>query len=103
MLSILFCITIITGSTKQQFLYILYVLIAGAMVYGIFILRKKRLVSLAENRKVSCLKNKIKTIQEALDKLEGCIPNSSCCQAQQTQYTPSCKVLFFRYSIMVYI
>ena len=47
-LSILFCIMILTGSTKQQFLYILCVLGAGAIVYGIFILGKKRLVSPAE-------------------------------------------------------
>ena len=47
-LSILFCIMILTGSTKQQLLYILCVLGAGAIVYGIFILGKKRLVSPAE-------------------------------------------------------
>ena len=47
-LSILFCIMILTGSTKQQFLYILCVLGAGAIVYGVFILGKKRLVSPAE-------------------------------------------------------
>ena len=47
-LSILFCIMILTGSTKQQLLYILCVLGAGAIVYGVFILGKKRLVSPAE-------------------------------------------------------
>lgn len=47
-LSILFCMMIMTGSTKQELLYILWVLGAGAMVYGIFILGKKKLVTPAE-------------------------------------------------------
>jgi len=41
-LSILFCIMIMTGSTVQQLLYILSVLIAGALVYGLFVLGKKK-------------------------------------------------------------
>lgn len=49
-LSILFCMMIMTGSTKQELLYILSVLGAGAMVYGIFILGKKKLVSLAKTQ-----------------------------------------------------
>lgn len=44
-LSILFCILILTGSTKEQLLYILGVLGAGAIIYGVFILGKKKLVS----------------------------------------------------------
>lgn len=40
-LSILFCIIIMTGSTVQQLLYILYVLAAGALIYGVFIFGKK--------------------------------------------------------------
>ncbi|GAC1603846.1 MAG: APC family permease [Chitinophagaceae bacterium] len=44
-ISILFCILIMTGSTKQELLYILFVLGAGAIVYGIFIWNKRRSVS----------------------------------------------------------
>lgn len=47
-LSILFCILILTGSTKLQLLYILSLLGAGAIIYGIFIMGKKKLVSPAK-------------------------------------------------------
>ncbi|MDQ6608740.1 MAG: hypothetical protein M3Y85_02845, partial [Bacteroidota bacterium] len=43
-LSILFCLLIMIGSTKQQLLYILGVLAAGAFVYGIFVLGKKKIL-----------------------------------------------------------
>lgn len=41
-LGILFCIAILTGSTSQQFLYILGVLAGGVAVYGIFIWSNKK-------------------------------------------------------------
>lgn len=44
-LSILFCIMILTGSTAIQLLYILCILGAGALVYGIFIRGKETVVS----------------------------------------------------------
>lgn len=40
-LSILFCALILIGSTVQQFLYIIGVLVAGTAVYGIFIWGRK--------------------------------------------------------------
>ena len=50
MLSILFCLLIMIGSTTQQVLYILGILVAGAIVYGIFIWGKKSLVTKTEVR-----------------------------------------------------
>ncbi len=47
-LSIIFCLLIMTGSTTQQVLYILGVLGAGAIVYGIFIITKKSRMPMAE-------------------------------------------------------
>ena len=47
-LSIIFCLLIMTGSTTQQVLYILGVLGAGAIVYGIFIIAKKSKLPQAE-------------------------------------------------------
>lgn len=41
-LGILFCMAILTGSTSQQFLYILGVLAGGVAVYGIFIWSNKK-------------------------------------------------------------
>lgn len=49
-LSILFCIMIMTGSTLQQLLYILSILVAGALVYGLFILGKKSVLPAAETQ-----------------------------------------------------
>jgi len=49
-LSILFCIMIMTGSTAQQLLYILSVLAAGALVYGLFILDKKSVMVTGETQ-----------------------------------------------------
>ncbi len=43
MISILFCILIMTGSTSKELLYILSVLATGAIVYAVFILNKKKL------------------------------------------------------------
>lgn len=43
-LSILFCVLILTGSTLQQLIYILCLLGSGVIVYGIFVLRKKKLM-----------------------------------------------------------
>lgn len=43
-LSILFCVLILTGSTLQQLVYILCLLGSGVIVYGIFILRKKKVM-----------------------------------------------------------
>ena len=45
MISILFCILIMTGSTSKELLYILSVLGVGALVYGIFIVGKKKLAA----------------------------------------------------------
>ena len=47
-LSILFCMMIMTGSTLRQVLYILSILGAGVIVYGIFIYGKKKLLTNAE-------------------------------------------------------
>ena len=47
-LSILFCIMILTGSTKLQLLYISGMLVTGVMVYFIFIWGKKKQVVPAE-------------------------------------------------------
>lgn len=41
LLSIFFCLLIMTGSTKQQVLYILSILGAGVIVFGVFLWRKK--------------------------------------------------------------
>ena len=43
MLGILFCLLIMIGSTQQQVLYILGILGAGVIVYGVFILGKQKL------------------------------------------------------------
>ena len=43
MLSILFCLLIMIGSTKEQVLYILGILGAGAIVYAIFVVGKRKL------------------------------------------------------------
>ena len=48
MISILFCLLIMTGSTGPEFLYVICVLGAGALVYGLFVLSKKKMVSQAE-------------------------------------------------------
>ena len=48
-LGILFCVLILTGSTVQQFLYIIGVLFAGIAVYGIFIWGRKKEVSSIES------------------------------------------------------
>ena len=42
-ISILFCILIMTGSTSKELFYILSVLVAGAIVFAIFVLSKKKL------------------------------------------------------------
>lgn len=44
LISILFCILIMTGSTSKELMYIISVLGAGVMVYGIFIFGKKKLI-----------------------------------------------------------
>ena len=49
--SILFCLLILTASTKQQFVYTLCLLGSGTIVYGISILRKKKLLLPAEAEK----------------------------------------------------
>lgn len=41
MICIIFCVLIMTGSTEKQFLYVLYVLGAGAIVYAVFIMGNK--------------------------------------------------------------
>lgn len=48
-LGILFCIMILTGSTSQQFLYILGVLVAGLGMYGVFIWGKKKVATQTES------------------------------------------------------
>ncbi len=50
--SILFCILIMAGSTGKELLYILTVLVAGVIVYGIFILGKKKTDSNGQNTKL---------------------------------------------------
>lgn len=49
-LSILFCLLIMIGSTAQQVLYILGILAAGAIVYAVFILGQKKSEYPAEQR-----------------------------------------------------
>ena len=49
-LSIFFCIIIMTGSTGKELLSILSVLGAGAIVYGLFIVGKKKLASKVDTR-----------------------------------------------------
>ncbi len=49
-LSILFCIMIMAGTTMHELLYILSVLVAGALVYGVFILGKKSVTLASETQ-----------------------------------------------------